>query len=327
MILQNAIHSLRQLSWKLGDFFNGYYGPLIWLSGLLFLMTGAAFFLIVMGIFAAVFILRAALIKGQIGQALLWPPISKKQKAVPLVLKDGSVADLYLNKNPNAPCLVFLFGGGFISGNPQQYSLLNAEWIRLGFHVIQVPYSYWPEAQLDQCLKSLLGRLKYILDYRTDVFSPQGFVLGGRSAGGYLAYHVSAQISDPKLKAVLGFYPVVQPQVWKKEWPSRFIFPTEKIYERFFLHQTSPADLLSISSYAHSREYWLITGSWDPVVRPHHSRQLAEHLKSIGCKVHLFEIPTELHGFECNPNSFGGQKALSLLGQHFSAITGQSSAT
>jgi acetyl esterase/lipase len=307
--------------WKTGEILACFYGPMAILAFVLFFLIGSKFLMALGLVFTLQFLIKWKLIGGNPILCLTWPQNFfsglKPDQIIPLQHEN---AQLYLNSNPQSPCLLFLFGGGFISGSPDQLSYLNLTWKKMGFHVLQVPYDLAPKFSLDSSLEILKSDIENLLNFKTPGFNPSHWVLAGRSAGAYMAYSVSTQLESEYIKAVWGFYPPTNPQAWNKEFFPKILLPMNLLFKSFFKNQTTELNLTLVQSYDRKRKYFLATGDHDVMVSSEHSKHLAKHLRSIGISVELFNFPTEPHGFEANPHSFAGQKVLLLMGQKLLTI-------
>jgi acetyl esterase/lipase len=227
--------------------------------------------------------------------------------------KNGKRADFYLTQKTDSPAIIFLFGGGFVSGDTKQYSYLNRVFNSLGYHCVQLEYSYLPTHNLDATLLELTASLQELLDFKNNVYNPSYVILGGRSAGAYLALQVSRKITSSKIHQLLLLYPPVVISHWLQEWMPKVLLPMGQLRKNFFFNQKTEMDLVRVQDFPKERAYCIFTGDQDLMVPHHHSVQLKMHLEKMGCKVNLDILPTEPHGFESSPNTLGGQKFLELL--------------
>lgn len=103
------------------------------------------------------------------------------------------------------PVLIYIHGGGWISGITEMRDTYVAEWAKKGFFTASISYTYAP-------VKTYPGQLLEIfaaLDRIAALAEPYGLdldrvVLAGESAGGYYIMQVAALLQDPAARARLG---------------------------------------------------------------------------------------------------------------------------
>ncbi len=124
--------------------------------------------------------------------------------------------DLYQPENINVvgqrPAIIWIHGGGWVSGakdNARGYfKLLAAQ----GFNVISVEYQLAPQViyptQLNQINQALQFIVKNSLQYQID---PNQLFLAGDSAGANLVSHYAALLTNPTFAKQSHFVPLIQP--------------------------------------------------------------------------------------------------------------------
>ena len=122
------------------------------------------------------------------------------------VEKEAGVLDLHLPTNrPVVATLVWLHGGGLTGGNKGEMTPLAKLLTAHGIAVVTANYRLSPAnkfpAYLQDAAAAVAWTRKHIGDYGGD---PKRIVLGGYSAGGYLANQIA---SDPKYLAAHGLSP------------------------------------------------------------------------------------------------------------------------
>lgn len=115
-------------------------------------------------------------------------------------------SELYRPETPRAgaPMVVWVHGGGFVSGRAEDVANYLKILSGQGFVVANVEYSIAPDAQYPQPLVELDAVLRG-LAARQDV--PQRLVLAGDSAGAQIAGQMAALIANPDYAARVGVRP------------------------------------------------------------------------------------------------------------------------
>jgi acetyl esterase/lipase len=312
------VFRIQKLIWQISEYLGTYFSHL----GLLLLVCGFVFeswmLLSLSVLFLIILVSKWYKLKTNLFRTFLISFKSAPQPNFTLTLKNNKKTDFYLVKNPQSPAIIFLFGGGFASGDIKQYSHLNSVFNSLGFHSIQLEYSYLPTHDLDATLAELKNSVQEILSFKNNEFAPSSFILGGRSAGAYLALQVSRNFSSSQISQLLLLYPPVVISQWVNEIFPKLLLPMGWIKDRFFSNQKTERDLTQVQDFSKERTYWLLTGDQDLMVPHHHSFALKAHLENLGCKVNLDIFPAEPHGFEASLNTLGGQKFFNLLADRLS---------
>ncbi len=112
------------------------------------------------------------------------------------------------NDLPNRPVLVWFHGGALMMGHrrdvPKQFLELGA---KEGYVVVSFDYRLVPEAKLPDVIEDLKDALNWIRESGPRLFNanPHRLVVGGGSAGGYLAM-MSGFVVDPPPTALVSFW-------------------------------------------------------------------------------------------------------------------------
>jgi acetyl esterase/lipase len=145
---------------------------------------------------------------GDHSKGLPWPPASSSNKCIRpnwIIEKDvaygeGSEqrADLYLlKKGRKSPAIIFIHGGGWISGDKSGYVGMARKYGLAGFNVIAINYTLakrhdertrWPR-QLEDVQTAVRWVRKNAASFGID---PNRIVAGGDSSGGHLALFLGA---------------------------------------------------------------------------------------------------------------------------------------
>lgn len=305
------------VSEHLGIYFT-HLSLLLFLSGLI---LGSKLLIGISILMLFVLVSKWIKLKGSLLQTFnFWSP-SSPLPHMTLQLSNGKKADVYLSQKPQSPALIFLFGGGFVSGDIKQNPYLNLVFNQLNFHTVQLEYSYLPSHDLDATLEELKVSIQEVLNFKNKEFEPQSYILGGRSAGAYLALHASRYFPNSKISKLFLLYPPVIITKWLSEFFPQLLLPMKTIKENYFSNQKTSIDLNKLQDFSKNINYWIVTGDQDLMVPHQHSLELKEHLKKLGCDVVLDIVPTEPHGFEASINTLGGQQFIKLLTYSLAAKT------
>ncbi|WP_158277099.1 alpha/beta hydrolase [Serinibacter arcticus] len=109
------------------------------------------------------------------------------------------------------PTVVWVHGGGWVSGSKDQVAnylrILAAE----GFVVVAVNYSLAPGARYPRPVHQVLAALRHLLAHAEDLdLDTSRLVLAGDSAGSQIAAQVAAAVTDPTYARALGVDPAVR---------------------------------------------------------------------------------------------------------------------
>lgn len=108
------------------------------------------------------------------------------------------------------PTVIWVHGGGWISGSPSDnagyYQLLASQ----GFTVVSVGYSLGPEAQYPTALKQINDAFGYLeIEAGRLHIDPNQLFLGGDSAGAQIASQMAVTVTDPSYAAEVGIEPAL----------------------------------------------------------------------------------------------------------------------
>lgn len=114
--------------------------------------------------------------------------------------------DLIYNDSVNKkPLLIYIHGGGFISGVRKMRKYLCADYARAGYFVANLDYELAPVALFPYQFKQLFKAIEWLIDnadkYNLDL---NRVVVAGESAGGYLSSYVAAIVKNKALYDTLG---------------------------------------------------------------------------------------------------------------------------
>jgi len=259
------------------------------------------------------------------------------------VADSDGLLDLYLpppamrdSNNGSPPLVVWVHGGGAISGSRADIGNYARVLAGYGFAVASVDYTVAPEAQYPTPVRQVNDALAYLASNASRLgFEPDRFVLAGDSAGAHIVAQVANLTVSPDYAQLLGIAPTLKPGqlralvlfcgpyimrsseigglggafmytvLWsysgKRDFESDPYFATANVIE----HLTNDFPPAFISA-----------GNADPLLP--HSEQLASKLEALGTPVEplFFAVdhqPPLPHEYQFNLDSEAGQLALSEM--------------
>ena len=103
-------------------------------------------------------------------------------------------------KNEKKPALIYVHGGGWISGITNMRDTYVANWADKGFFTASISYSYAPDKVYPAQLHEIFAALDFIYDKKDEYgFDADRLVLAGESAGGYYIMMLAAFALDKSL--------------------------------------------------------------------------------------------------------------------------------
>lgn len=221
---------------------------------------------------------------------------------------------VFLNENPQAPCVMTVFGSGFIGGGPNQLSHFHHELRKSGYHVVALPYRYLPKAKWPIPLEDVIKGVETTMGFQSADFKPQKFHMMGRSAGGFLTLLADTRVTDPRLEKVIAIYPVCSLGDWVQEEGGQKILNSSKIYNDLVQSPFRESDVdLRTKQFPKFRRHLIVTGDFDPFVEHRNSEWVRDLLIQQKVPVEYGLYPTESHGFDVSFDSFAGQVLKSQL--------------
>ena len=120
---------------------------------------------------------------------------------------DRHTLDVYAPRKPRpgAPMVVFLYGGGWDSGNKADYKFVGAALASHGYLAVVPDYRLYPEVRYPAFVQDSAAAVRWARDHAADYgFDPHRLFLMGHSAGAYNAVMLA---SDPQWLAAVGMEP------------------------------------------------------------------------------------------------------------------------
>ncbi|QJR11586.1 hypothetical protein DSM104443_02665 [Usitatibacter rugosus] len=195
---------------------------------------------------------------------------------------------------PNAPVIVFFYGGSWDSGERSSYLFAAEALSSRGFVVVVPDYRVYPAVTFPGFLDDAAASVAWTRAHARELGgNPDKLFLMGHSAGAHLAAMIAL---DPQYlarvgltpKAVSGFIGLAGPYDFLplKSPTLKTIFAPEETIAR-----TQPITFASASA----PPALLITGDEDTTVSPGNTTRLAQRLREKGASVTEVHYPTENH--------------------------------
>ncbi len=205
------------------------------------------------------------------------------------------------------PLLMFLHGGGWISGDPSMYAE-EVEWFsQQGFACASVAYRLAPLHNFPTPVSDVLAFVAYARKNAAELgIDPDRIVAMGNSAGGHLACMAGLCTTDPAtnepcqpVAGVVAVCPITDVRD-----PATTHFPIAMSFLEQFLgcsSQECPEKWDLASPVRHvtptGARFLLIHGTEDEIVPNRQSHLLAETLAANGVPHEVVDLPGEYHGF------------------------------
>lgn len=184
-----------------------------------------------------------------------------------------------------APVIVFVYGGSWRSGSRRDYAFVGTALARQGFIVAIPDYRIYPKAVFPTFVEDVA---KAVATVSRTVAKRRPVVLMGHSAGAQIAALVTF---DPHyLKAngidvcrkIAGFVGLAGPYDFK---------PPRELYNRIFPKPLLPASRPINFAGGHHPPVLLVSGTFDLVVNPRETKELAAALRRSGNDVRTAFYP------------------------------------
>lgn len=231
------------------------------------------------------------------------------------------------------PAVVWVHGGGWVSGNKEQVSSYCKILAGKGYTVISVDYTLAPEKKYPTPLRQTNAALGYLTKHAERLhINPSQFILAGDSGGSSIVAQVANLISVPSYAVALG----IEPAISRTRLAALLLFcgaydarniKTTGIFGKFnkavLWSYSGERDYLTNPEFATLNlvEYvtasfppsFISAGNGDPLLSQSHS--LARTLGNLGVPVDtLFfpadHTPAEPHEYQFNLDTAAGRLAL-----------------
>lgn len=115
--------------------------------------------------------------------------------------------------NRDGPVIVWIHGGGFVSGRRSDITNYAKVLAGQGFTVINVDYTIAPEATYPGPIRQVSTALSFLLQRKDELsLGAARFVLAGDSAGAQIAAQTAAVVTNPDYARLVGITPGVMPE-------------------------------------------------------------------------------------------------------------------
>lgn len=234
------------------------------------------------------------------------------------------------------PVLLFFHGGGWVTGNIENYSGVCAALAKAtGCLVASVDYRLAPEHKFPSGLNDCYAAAQELLE-KPGLLGVERdqITLIGDSAGGNLAAAVSLMARDRG-----GFLPtrqiLIYPAVYSDHTPASpfpsvqengtdYLLTSKRVEEYLQLYRSKPEDLqnpylapLLAGDFSGQPDTLVITAEYDPL--RDEGEEYARRLAFAGNRVVLHRMPDALHGFFSLPARFAQVRRAHLYIQQFIA--------
>lgn len=244
-------------------------------------------------------------------------PKAEKQRVI--YAKNGGEEQFLLffraRSSAPSPCIIMIHTGGWDSGSPEEFEMMNHHLASQGYAVAAISYRFapkwtWP-AQKEDALSAVAFLKKNAEQFGID---PSRFVLFGRSAGGQIAEAAAYSAHDPAVKGCIAFYaPADMNFAYEHLSPEPDILDSRTLLENYLGGSQSDAkkNYDDASPYSHVSSSTvptlLIHGTKDPLTWYRQSERLSERLSRCSVPNLYIALPWGTHAFDYNFNGPGGQ--------------------
>ncbi len=228
---------------------------------------------------------------------------------------------LWKAKDPKAPCVINVFGGGYTIGSVDQFPQYNQFLRSLDVHVLCLPYHLIPKMWPSQ-VHDVVDAWKYSLEKLPGWgIDPEFFILSGRSAGAHIGLCAWDELRDPRVKGMISFYcPFNFRSLLNLSYPGDILGSKERLEALFGknLDQNKIVETSSPYGFVDSQfpPMLFIHGLSDSMIPYQTSVEFAKKMEALKGRHFYLELEDEDHGFEVNLNGPGGQKSCWAI-QHF----------
>jgi len=215
----------------------------------------------------------------------------------------------------DSPCIVVIHTGGWDSGSPDEFEMMNQYLASKGYAVAAISYRFAPQWKWPAQKKDVLAAIGYIKQNAGTLgVDPTRFALFGRSAGGQIAEAVACTAYDPAIKGCIAFYaPADLNFAYEHLSPEPDILDSRTLLENYLGGSQRQAR----SNYDHASPYHhvsmdtpptlLVHGTKDPLTWYKQSERFSKKLSDYAIPNVYIELPWGTHAFDYNFNGPGGQ--------------------
>jgi arylformamidase len=198
-------------------------------------------------------------------------------------------ADFFHCGQPNAPVMVFFHGGYWRARDKKDYSFVVNGVLPLGCSVVVMNYDLCPAVTVAQIVDQTRRGLQWVAQ-QAAAWGVDGnkMLVSGHSAGAHI---IAATLAQTGAAFQLKQHTI------KKAYLISGVFDVEPVLEISVNDEVhlKPADVLALSPVRHpfaaNVDYEVVVGGSEPRDWIGESTRMAAHLKSMGCRVGLHELP------------------------------------
>jgi len=196
---------------------------------------------------------------------------------------------------PNAPVVVFFYGGSWNSGSKDDYGFVGEALASRGIVVVIADYRLYPQVRyplfLQDGAQAVSWTYQHIAEYGAD---PKQLYLMGHSSG---AYNAAMLALDPQLLAAAGLSPSMLKGWIGLAGPYDFLPIENRDVRPVFFYPDSPPDSQPINHVSHDAPPSLLIASVDDnLVNPkRNTGGLAKKLRAAGVPVEEFYFTKTSH--------------------------------
>lgn len=225
------------------------------------------------------------------------------------------------------PAIVYIHGGGWMTGSRRQSRFMCADLASRGFPVFAISYRFAPFAGMKDIIGDCKAGLAWVRARQSEYGADERTLVMGGSAGGHLAGMLALTPNEKR------FQPGFEDADTSVDG-AVILYGVSKLSSVYTTHKDALfgwfLQLVVRSSYAKNPEAWhelepvswaskaapsmlFVHGLADGVVSVGQSRLLAERLREEGARrVNLLEVPLAQHAFEVMPTVMQ-QRAVRLI--------------
>jgi acetyl esterase/lipase len=231
-----------------------------------------------------------------------------QEQALHFPTRDGSSVPLEFYSDEVAgarPCLVVIHGGGWNSGEAQQFPEWSRALAELGYRVASIGYRLAPECKWPAPREDVAAALAYLKTHASELgIDPARFVLLGRSAGGQIALDAAYTLRDPAIRACIASYAPTDMNFAYATASETGILPSRQLIRNLMggppesnptlYHDSSPLDFVG----PETPPTLLIQGGRDEIVWVQHAHRLQAGMAKAGRPCFSLILPWATHGFD-----------------------------
>jgi kynurenine formamidase len=204
-----------------------------------------------------------------------------------------------------SPILIFVHGGAWVSGSPEDYRPLAENLSKRGVCVVLAKYRLAPAFKHPSQIEELNEQVEATSKIKLKNCDRKNIFLMGHSAGAHMIAYWASQFNSPSIQGFIGLEGIYDLVKLAKTWPTYvdwFIKPEFKDEKLWLL--ASPSHLT-----LKNKKPWLIIHSLkDELVDINQSKDFKKHLEIIGIPNEFLELKLETH-FEVVQQLFSNQKS------------------